>query len=83
MLEDQLNEAPLTRSKVSLNTSARQAMEDRHWLLGEELFKFVGGHGNVVIRESLFVNRPDKQGSFGFLRLTFNDDRLTSLRQFL
>ena len=44
MLEDQLNEAPLACSKVSLNTSVRQAMEDRHWLLGEELFKFVGGH---------------------------------------
>lgn len=66
-----------------MNATARQAMQDRYWLLSEEYFKFVSSHRNVVIRESLFVNRLDQQGPFGFLRLTFNDERLTSSRQFL
>ena len=52
MLEDQFNEAPLARSKVSLNTSARQAMENRYWLLSEEFFKFVGRHFFLVKRET-------------------------------
>jgi hypothetical protein len=44
VLNDQLDESPLARSIVSVNASACQAVKDLHRLLGEDFFKFVGGH---------------------------------------
>ena len=77
MLNDQLDETTLAGAEMSVDTTARQAVEDLHWLLGEELFKFVGGHRNVVIRESLFVNGGHQTN---LLRLTYIDERLTKSR---
>ena len=44
MLEQQLDQTPLPGTKVSLHTATGQAMQHRHGLLSQELFKFVGGH---------------------------------------
>lgn len=44
MLEQQLNQATFPGTKVALDTATGQAMQHRHGLLSQELFKFVGGH---------------------------------------
>jgi hypothetical protein len=57
MLEEQLDQAAFAGSEMPVHPAARQAMEHRHGLLGEQLFEFVGRHSDAVARESLFVNR--------------------------
>lgn len=44
MLNDQLDETALAGAEMSVDTTARQAMKDRDWLLSEKFFELVGGH---------------------------------------
>jgi len=52
---------------MALDASARQAVQERDRLLSQELFEFFGSHLDAVIRESLFVKRPDEKGPYFIL----------------
>ena len=68
MLKKQFDQPPLAGTKVPMDASTGQAMQERHGLLREKFFKFFGGHRDAVTRESLFVNRLDRLGHSDFLR---------------
>ena len=55
MLKKQFDQSLLAGTKVPMDTSTGQAMQERHGLLGEKFFKFFGGYSDAVTRESLFV----------------------------
>ncbi len=44
ILEDQLDQTALAGTKVSMDATPRQSVEQRNGLLGKELFELVGGH---------------------------------------
>ena len=52
---------------MSLNTPARETVQERDRLLSQELFDLFGGHLDAVIRESLFVNRPNDKKPYSIL----------------
>ena len=51
MLKKQFDQPPLAGTKVPMNTSTSQAMQESHGLLHEKFFKFFGGHVIIVKRE--------------------------------
>jgi hypothetical protein len=52
MLKQQLNQASLPGAKLPMNTASGQPMQESDGLLGEQSFKFVGGHVFLVKREA-------------------------------
>jgi hypothetical protein len=44
MLKQQLDQAALTGTKLPMNTATGKPMQESDGLLGEQSFKFVGGH---------------------------------------
>ena len=52
---------------MPLNTPTGQAVQERDRLLSQELFEFFGGHLDAVIRELLFVKRPNDKGPYSIL----------------
>jgi hypothetical protein len=67
MAQQDLDQAAFACAEMSLNTPARQAVQKRNRLLNQELFEFLGVHLDAVIRESLFVKRPDEKGLYAIL----------------
>ena len=51
MLEQEFNQPPFAGTEVPMNTAARQPVQERHRLLGEKFFEFVGGHAVLVNRD--------------------------------
>lgn len=49
MLQQQLDQSPLSGPEMPVHAPARQPVQHRDRLLGEQLFKFVGGHRTPVI----------------------------------
>ena len=61
MAQQDLDQAAFACAEMPLNTPMSQAVQERNRLLSQELFEFFGGHLHAVIRESLFVKRPDEK----------------------
>jgi hypothetical protein len=70
MLNDQLDETALAGAEMSVDTTARQTMKDRDWLLREKFFELVGGHVFFVKRSALEKQdlRERRDGSNMLLR---------------
>jgi len=57
--QQDLDQAAFACAEMSLNAPARKTVQERDRLLSQESFEFFGSHFDTVIREPLFVNRPD------------------------
>jgi hypothetical protein len=44
VLKEQLDQSPLAGSKLPMHTTPCKAMQQRHGLLREKFFEFLGGH---------------------------------------
>jgi hypothetical protein len=62
MAQQDLDQAAFACAEMSMNTPARQAVQERNRLLHQESFEFFGSHLDAIIRESFFVKRPDEKG---------------------
>jgi hypothetical protein len=67
MAQQDLDQTAFAGAEMPLNTPARQAVQERDRLLSQELFEFFGGHLDAVIRETLFVKRPDEKMQYVIL----------------
>jgi hypothetical protein len=52
MLKQQLDQSPLAGTKLPMDASARQSVQQRDGLLSQQLFQFFGGHV-VPVKRSL------------------------------
>jgi hypothetical protein len=51
MLKQQLDQSPLAGTKLPMDASTRQAMQQRDRLLSQQLFKFVCSHCTMADKE--------------------------------
>ncbi len=51
--QEDLNQSAFARAEMSLNTPARETVQERDRLLSQELFEFFGGHCIFVRREAM------------------------------
>lgn len=55
MLQQEFDEPPLAGLKVAVDPSSGKTMQDGDGLLGQQLFKFIGGHRLLVVRDGCSV----------------------------
>ena len=65
--QQDLDQAAFARAEMSLNTPACKTVQEGDRLLSQKLFDLFGSHLDAVIRESLFVKRPDDDGLYVIL----------------